>query len=116
MRKQKSRLTDPTSSGHQWAGGWEPGSAGAETVGKGLTRDHMKASCGAFENDTALSVNNKQCIITWRRKGQPTPGFLSRESHGQRSVVGYSPRGHKESDMTEQLTTTIYNKIILKNF
>ena len=58
MRKQKSRLTDPTSSGHQWAGGWEPGSAGAETVGKGLTRDHMKASCGAFENDTALSVNN----------------------------------------------------------
>ena len=35
VRKQKSRLTDPTSSGHQWAGGWEPGSAGAETVGKG---------------------------------------------------------------------------------
>ena len=39
----------------------------------------------------------------WRRKWQPTPGFLPGESHGQRSLVGYSPRGHKESDMTEQL-------------
>jgi len=34
----------------------------------------------------------------------PTPVFLSGESHGQRSLVGYSPWGHKELDMTEQLT------------
>ena len=26
-----------------------------------------------------------------RRKWQPTPGFLTIESHGQRSLVGYSP-------------------------
>ena len=32
-----------------------------------------------------------------------TPVFLPGESHGQKSLVGYSPRGHKESDMTEQL-------------
>ena len=32
----------------------------------------------------------------------PTPVFLSGESHGQRSLVGYSPLGHKESDTTEQ--------------
>ena len=32
---------------------------------------------------------------------QPTPVFLSGESHGQRSLVGYSPQGRKESDMTE---------------
>ena len=32
---------------------------------------------------------------------QPTPVFLPRESHGQQSLVGYGPRGHKESDMTE---------------
>ena len=38
-----------------------------------------------------------------RRKRQPTPVFLPGESHGQRSLVGYSPRGRKESDMTEQL-------------
>jgi len=33
--------------------------------------------------------------IPWRRKWQPTPVFLPGESHGQRSLVGYSPRGHK---------------------
>ena len=30
--------------------------------------------------------------------------FLPGKPHGQRSLVGYSPWGHKESDMTEQLT------------
>ena len=33
----------------------------------------------------------------------PSPVFLPGESHGQRSLAGYSPWGHKESDMTEQL-------------
>ena len=35
-----------------------------------------------------------------RREGQPTPIFLPGESHGQRSLVGFSPWGHKESDTT----------------
>ena len=39
--------------------------------------------------------------IPWRGEQQPTPVFLPRESHGQRSLVGYSPQGHKESDTTE---------------
>ena len=39
----------------------------------------------------------------WRSKWQPTPVFLPGESQGQRSLVGYSPRGRKESDTTEQL-------------
>ena len=38
--------------------------------------------------------------IPWRKKGQPTP-VLPGKSHGQRSLVGSSPRGHKESDKTE---------------
>ena len=42
--------------------------------------------------------------IPWRRQWHPTPIFLPGESHGQRSLVGYSPWAHKESDMTEQLT------------
>ena len=42
--------------------------------------------------------------IPWRRKWQPTPVFLPGASHGQRSLAGYSPWGHKESDTTEQLT------------
>ena len=36
-----------------------------------------------------------------RRKWQPTPVFLVGKFHGQRSLVGYSPRGHKELNMTE---------------
>ena len=39
--------------------------------------------------------------IHWRRKRQPTPVFLPGKSHGQRSLVGYSPWGHKDLDMTE---------------
>ena len=39
--------------------------------------------------------------VLWRRKWQPTPVFLSGESHGQRSLVGYSPQGHKPSDTIE---------------
>ena len=38
--------------------------------------------------------------IPWRRTWQPTPGFLSGESREQRSLVGYSPWGGKESDTT----------------
>ena len=37
----------------------------------------------------------------WRRKWQPTPVLLLGESHGQRSLEGYSPWGYKESNMTE---------------
>ena len=39
--------------------------------------------------------------IPWRRKWHPTPVFLPGESRGQRSLPGYSPGGHKGSDMTE---------------
>ena len=39
--------------------------------------------------------------ISWGREWQPTLVFLPEEFHGQRSLVGYSSWGHKESDMTE---------------
>ena len=39
--------------------------------------------------------------IPWRRKWQPTPVLLLGKFHGLRSLVGYSPWGHKESDTTE---------------
>ena len=39
--------------------------------------------------------------IPWRRAWQPTPVLLPGESHGQRSLWGYSPWGHTESAMTE---------------
>ena len=47
--------------------------------------------------------------IPWRRAKQPTPVFLPGESHGQRSLVGYNPESHKESeDVTKHSTHSIY--------
>ena len=46
------------------------------------------------------------CVYTCsvrRRQWHPTPVLLPGKSHGQRSLVGYSPWGHKELDMTERL-------------
>ena len=38
---------------------------------------------------------------------QPTLAFLPGKSHGERSLVGYSPWGCKELDTTEQLTLSV---------
>jgi len=46
--------------------------------------------------------------IPWRRKWQHTPVVLSGKSHGQRSLMGYSPWDPKESDTTE-VTQHTYN-------
>ena len=43
--------------------------------------------------------------IPWRRKRQPIPVFLSGKSCGQKNLVGYSPRGHTESDKIEHAHT-----------
>ena len=48
----------------------------------------------------------------WRRAWQPTPVFLPGGSHGQRSLVSYSPWGHKELDMTEQLTCPLFTFLL----
>ena len=44
----------------------------------------------------------------WRRAWQPTLVFLPGESHGQKSLMGYSPWGCKESDMAERLTLALF--------
>ena len=62
--------------------------------------DSKESACNA--GDLSLTWVGK---IPWRRAWQPTPVFLPRESHGQRSLVGYSPRGRKESDTTDRLST-----------
>ena len=53
----------------------------------------------------------KRCVfspwvgkIPWRRKWQHTPVFLPWKSHGQRNLVGYSPWGRREPDMTQHST------------
>ena len=54
-------------------------------------------------------------MIPWSRKWQPTPVFLAGKSHGQRSLVGYSPQGRKESDMTEHTHTHTHTHTILSS-
>ena len=50
--------------------------------------------------------------IPWRREWQPTPAFSPGESHGQRSLTGYSAQTHKESDMTEQWILSFKDTLI----
>ena len=53
--------------------------------------------------------------LPWNRKRQSTPVFLLWESQGQRSLAGYSPWGHKESDTTESLTLSLFTYVNLKS-
>ena len=50
--------------------------------------------------------------IPWRRKWQPIPVFLPGEPHGQESLVGYSPWGRKELDMTERLSWHVPHRVL----
>ena len=50
-----------------------------------------------------LSIKGNLTQDLRRRQWQPTPVLLPGKSHGQRSLVGCSPWGHKESDTTERL-------------
>ena len=51
--------------------------------------------------DTGTQLYSLARKIPWRKKWQPTLIFLSGKFHGQRSLVGYSLWGQKESDTTE---------------
>ena len=46
--------------------------------------------------------------VPWRREWQPTAVFLPREFHGQRSLVGYTPWGHKELDMAKHACERVH--------
>ena len=61
-----------------------------------LNDQQSTCQCRKYEFDPWLRK------ISWRRTWQPTPVFLPGKSYGQGSLVGYSPWGPKESDMTEQ--------------
>ena len=52
--------------------------------------------------------------MPWRRKWQPTPVFLPGKFHGQRSLTGYSPRGHERIGL--DLVTKIANNLLLIYF
>ena len=52
--------------------------------------------------------------IPWRRKWQPTPVSSPGKAHGQKSLVGCSPWGRKESGTTGRLTLTYLQSIWIK--
>ena len=54
-------------------------------------------------------------ISLWRRKRKSTPVSLPEKSHGQRSLVGYSPWCHKELDMSEHLNSSSLNSFDVYN-
>ena len=69
--------------------------------------------CGSKESTcTAGDAGSIPGKIPWSRKWQPTPVLLPQKSRGQRSLVGYSPWGHKESDMTYRLNNNNYIYIL----
>ena len=84
---------------------------------KGIKKSQVFMPMG-FPSDSAGKESTCQCrkyrrcrFDPWVRKipgggkWQSTPVFLPEKSHGQRSLVGYCPKGQKESDPTEQLST-----------
>ena len=60
-------------------------------------------ACNAGDMGSILGLARSQ-----KRRLQPTLVLLPGEFHGQRSLAGYRPWGHKESDMTEWLTLLLF--------
>ena len=63
---------------------------------------------GSVAKNLPTNAEDRGSIPGWGRSpgggnGKPTPGLLPGESHGQRSLLGYSPWGLKEPDTTEEL-------------
>ena len=58
----------------------------------------------SVSKESVCNAGDLDSILGLGRESLPTQVFLPGESHGQRSLVCYSPWGPKESDTTEQLT------------
>ena len=80
----------------------------------GILLNHKKEHIWVSSNDVdenlesewnKLEKNTDHTLThtSWRRQWHPTPVLLPGKSHGQRSLVGYSPWGCQESDTTEWL-------------
>ena len=72
--------------------GFPGGSDGKESASSG-----KESACNAGDEGSIPGLGRSP----GEGNGLLTPVFLLGESHGQRSLVGHGPWGHKESDMTE---------------
>ena len=71
---------------------------------------HLGFPGGSHGKESACNAGDLGSILEWERspgEEHGYPVFLPGESHGQRSLVGYSPWGHKELDMTEQASLSL---------
>ena len=64
-----------------------------------LEVNNPPANSGNVRNSGSIPGSGRS-----REKEMATPAFLPGESHGQRSLVGHSPWGHKASDTSEHRT------------
>ena len=83
----------------------------------------MDCSLPGFSIHGILHIDSRgPAVELWAEKEQMgEPGFLfvtavPGESHGQRSVAGYSPWGHKESDTTERLILLLPDSVKDKEY
>ena len=77
-------------------------------VWSGPKSENMGFSGGSGGKEYVCNIGDLSLIpglgrFHWGREWQPTLVFLPGKFHGQRSLVGYSPWGHKELDTIEQL-------------
>ena len=74
----------------------------------------MQVWCPSHQDPLEKEMATHSNILAWRIPWTEEPG----ESHGQRSLVGYSPWGNKKSDMTEQLSihACMHYLLLAQNF
>ena len=84
-----------------------------DIIGALKERSNMAVNIGSVNKEQNILKEHRRFgfdswvrKIPWRRKWQPTPGFLPGKPHEQRSLAGYSPWGHKEKDMAEHAHTS----------
>ena len=71
----------------------------------------VKNPC-ANAGDVRDAVGSLGGKIPWKSIWQPTPVFSPEKSHWQRGLVGYSPWGRRESDLTEHTHTMIFAEFV----
>ena len=102
---QQWELLGPPCSCHSKGAGF-PATWGLESTGE-LSQFSLGVKLRKKEKGEGLRGGESQVslsLLDRRRKWHPTPVSLPGKSHGQRSLVGCSPWGHKELGTTERLT------------
>ena len=75
----------------------------SSTTSSAIFRHFVEAVCYYIVDQNTEFLIKMYLYISWRREWQSTPALLPGKSHGQRSLIGYSPWGRKESDTTERV-------------